>query len=447
MKTQPNMVFVFADQWRAQALGYAGDPNVKTPNLDRLAARSLNFTNTVAGMPVCCPWRASFITGQYWLTHGHFMNDLHLPHRVPSIADAFNAAGYDTAYIGKWHLDGHGRSSFIPRERRQGFGFWKVLECTHDYNNSHYYDDTPERYTWDGYDAIAQTREAQRYMREHSGEKPFFLVLSWGPPHDPYHTAPEAYRDLYDPETLELPPNVPADFETTARDVLSGYYAHCTALDDCVGMLLESLEENGLADNTIFIFTSDHGDMLGSHGQLKKQQPWEESIMVPMLLHYPPAFGTEGREINTLIHTPDLMPTMLGLCGIDVPETVEGRNFAPELLRGEVPKSDAALTMCPAPFGEWHRGNGGREYRGVRTKQYCYVRDLNGPWLLFDIQQDPYQLDNLVNRPETKDVQDRMDALLQDMLNERGDRFQHGDELIAQWGYEVDETGTIPYSP
>jgi len=447
MNRKPNLVFVFADQWRAQALGYMGDPNVKTPHIDKLATKSLNFTNTVAGMPVCCPYRASLITGQYWLTHGHFMNDLHLPHRVPSIADAFKEGGYDTAYIGKWHLDGKGRSSFIPRERRQGFEFWKVLECTHNYNNSHYYGDTPERKTWDGYDAIAQTREAQKYMREHSQDKPFFLVLSWGPPHDPYHTAPQEYRDLYDPEKLTLPPNVPKESETVARDVLSCYYAHCTVLDDCVGLLMETLEENGLSENTIFIFTSDHGDMLGSHGQLKKQQPWEESIMVPMLIHYPAVFGHSGKEIDTLINTPDLMPTMLGLCGVDIPDTVEGRNHAPELLRGDIPQVDAALTMCPAPFGEWQRANGGREYRGLRTKQYSYVRDLNGPWLLYDIKKDPYQMDNLVNTPDFTEVQAELDRLLQSMLDAHNDTFMHGDELLASWGYEVDETGTIPYEP
>ncbi|MFW6159205.1 MAG: sulfatase-like hydrolase/transferase, partial [Planctomycetota bacterium] len=183
----PNVVFVFADQWRAQATGYAGDPNVRTPNLDRLSSESIRFTTAVANCPVCSPYRASLITGQYPLTHGVFLNDVHLAHRVPSLADAFKSAGYDTAYVGKWHLDGHGRYAFVPPQDRQGFDFWRGMECTHRYNESHYYADTDEMQTWDGYDAGAQTRCCQDYVRaRRPGDTPFLLVLSWGPPHSPY---------------------------------------------------------------------------------------------------------------------------------------------------------------------------------------------------------------------------------------------------------------------
>ena len=152
-QTKPNVVFVFADQWRAQATGYAGNPDVRTPTLDRLASESLNFTTAVSGCPVCCPARASLITGRYPLTHGVFLNDVHLRHDAVSFADTFNRAGYDTGYIGKWHLDGRGRSAFIPQEDRQGFDFWHVRECTHQYWDAFYYADTPVKKTWPGYDA------------------------------------------------------------------------------------------------------------------------------------------------------------------------------------------------------------------------------------------------------------------------------------------------------
>ena len=171
---KPNVVFIFGDQWRAQATGYAGDPNVRTPHLDALAAESINFTQALAGCPVCSPYRASLLTGQYPLRHGVFVNDVYLQPRSASIAEAFSAAGYDTAYIGKWHVDGHGRSNYIPPERRQGFDYWKVLECTHEYNNSPYYEgDSDEKRYWDGYDAIAQTRDAQAYMRNRNEDRPF----------------------------------------------------------------------------------------------------------------------------------------------------------------------------------------------------------------------------------------------------------------------------------
>jgi arylsulfatase A-like enzyme len=182
---KPNVVLAFADQWRAQATGYAGDPNVRTPALDRLAARSIRFTTAVSTCPVCSPYRASLMTGRYPLTHGVFLNDVCLSGGATSLAQAFGRAGYRTGYVGKWHLDGHGRSAFIPRQRRQGFDFWRVLECTHNYNRSPYYGDEDVKRFWDGYDAVAQTREAQGFIRQNAGKGPFLLVLSWGPPHNP----------------------------------------------------------------------------------------------------------------------------------------------------------------------------------------------------------------------------------------------------------------------
>ena len=178
---RPNILFVLADQWRAEAFGYAGNPDVKTPNLDRLQREGVHFVNAVSCMPVCSPTRASLLTGQRPLTHGVFLNDVPLNPEAVTIAKVLREAGYDTGYIGKWHVDGHGRSNFIPRERRQGFDYWKVLECTHDYNHSAYYADGPEKLYWEGYDAIAQTRDAQQYLRDHAqSQKPFFLCPGLG---------------------------------------------------------------------------------------------------------------------------------------------------------------------------------------------------------------------------------------------------------------------------
>src|ERR1043166_7142218 len=128
---RPNILFIIADQWRPQAFGFAGDPNVKTPNLDRFERESFNFTQAVAGTPVCSPTRASLLTGQRPLTHGVFLNDVPLTTNAVTLAKVLRAAGYETACIGKWHIDGHGRSNFIPTERRQGFAYWKALECRH----------------------------------------------------------------------------------------------------------------------------------------------------------------------------------------------------------------------------------------------------------------------------------------------------------------------------
>ena len=442
--TGPNVVFVLADQWRRQAAGYSGDPNALTPNLDKLAARSVNLTNAVSTCPVCSPYRASLLTGQYPLTHGVFLNDVCLSPKGATLAEAYAHAGYDTAYIGKWHLDGHGRASYIPRERRHGFDYWKVLECTHNYNRSFYYAaDSKTRLTWSGYDVRAQTDDARAYIRTRaSGSKPFILVLSFGPPHNPYQTAPKKYRELYNDKKLKLRENVPPSARGRARKDLAGYYAHISALDACVGDLLDTIDKAGISDNTIFVFTSDHGDMLGSRGMSRKQKPWDESIMVPFLLRYPAA---KPRAIDMPISTPDIMPTLLGLSGIKIPKSVEGVDYSGVLSGRDQPSNDAALIMCPSPFGEWFRGKG-REFRGIRTRRYTYVRDLKGPWLLYDNQQDPYQLNNLAGKDDSADLQKRLDSLLAGKLQAAGDDFLPGTKYIDKWGYKVNSRGTVPYT-
>ena len=442
---KPNIVFLLTDQWRLQALGYAGNSQVRTPNIDRLASESVNFRNATSGYSVCCPWRASFLTGQYPLTHGVIVNDVPISGDPVGLGDAFKSAGYDTCFIGKWHVDGRGRSNYIPPERRLGFDTFQALECTHDYNQSFYYDgDDPKLRVWDGYDVFAQTAAAQRYMQTRRREKPFLLVLSWGPPHNPYETAPQEYRDLYKPQEIELRPNVPEGMAAEARAWLAGYYAHCSAIDKSAGDILATLDELGIADDTVLVFASDHGDMLGSHGLTRKQKPYDESIRVPFLLRYPAAYGRGAREAAPFLNAHDIMPTLLGVCGLPIPGTAEGRDFSPAL-RGERVESEAALLACFHPFGEWSRPAGGREYRGIRTERHTYCRTLEGPWLLFDNEADPWQLDNLANRPESAALLAEMDALLQSELDALGDDFLDGMSYINRWGYPLDDTGTVPF--
>jgi arylsulfatase A-like enzyme len=444
-RARTNVLIVVADQWRAQAFGFAGDPNVKTPNLDRLARESAWFVNAVAGLPVCSPTRASLLTGQRPLTHGVFINDVPLATNAVTLPKVLREAGYDTGMIGKWHVDGHGRSAYIPPERRQGFDYWKVLECTHNYTNSFYYADGPEKLTWEGYDAIAQTRDAQSYLKAHAkSEKPFFLMLAWGPPHDPYNTAPEKYRAMYEAEKLRLRLNVPKRAEAETRKFLAGYYAHCSALDDCVRELLRTLEETGLAKETILVFTADHGDMLGSHDMNKKQKPFDESVRVPMLWRWPGVL--QARTLDAPMNTEDIMPTLLRLCGKEIPKTSQGIDYSGYLRGRKNPGDGATMIHCPAPFGEWERQRGGREYRGVRTARYTYVRDLTGPWLLFDNERDPFQTNNLVNVAGAAKLQGEMDSLLNRKLKENGDQFLPANDYIARWGYKVNANGTMPYA-
>ncbi|MCA9936288.1 MAG: sulfatase-like hydrolase/transferase, partial [Anaerolineales bacterium] len=233
MTQRPNIVFIFADEWRAQATGYNGDPNCETAVLDDLAAHSINVTHAVSGCPVCSPYRGSLMTGLYPQTNGVYINDVELDPDHYSIARAFHDGGYNTAYIGKWHLYGspdgkYGRrQSPVPRHYQLGFDTWKGFECNHNYNDSSYFfNDDPTPHRWEGYDAFAQSREAADYIHARAqDERPFLLMLSWGPPHFPLHTAPETYRRRYQDRPITLRDNVPPERREKATHDLRGYYA------------------------------------------------------------------------------------------------------------------------------------------------------------------------------------------------------------------------------
>ena len=441
--TRPNIIFVLADQWRATALGYAGDPNVKTPHLDRLAAHSARFTNAVSVCPVCTPFRAALMTGRLPTSTGMFLNDLYLPDAELCMGEIFKAAGYDTAYIGKWHLDGHGRDSYIPPARRQGFDYWKAAECDHNYNHSHYYaGSSPEKQFWAGYDAFAQTADAQGYLRERSSSaKPFLLVVAFGPPHFPHATAPPDYQALYQPEKLLLAPNVPAASAAAARNELVGYYAHCSALDQCVGDLLDTLRQTGLAEHTLVVFTADHGEMMGAHdiSPRMKQWPYDEAVNVPFLLRDP---RSPARVVTTPLSTPDILPTLLGLAGVAIPKSVEGDDLS-ALVSGSGPAPDrAVLMMSVSPFIPQLV-----EYRGIRTARHTYVRNLAGPWLLFDNQADPFQMHNLTDDPARAGLRRELDERLATELKKAGDPFRPRQYYLDKWGYSVEAQDSISYAP
>jgi arylsulfatase A-like enzyme len=440
---KPNIVYVLADQWRASATGYAGDPNVKTPNLDRLAKESLNFRNAVSVLPVCTPHRAALMTGRYPTSTGMFLNDAHLPDSELCMAEILGAAGYATAYIGKWHLDGHGRQSYIPPERRQGWQYWKAAECDHDYNHSHYYTGNSDaKQYWDGYDTFAQTRDAQQYLRDHAGrDQPFVLMVAFGTPHFPHESAPAEFKALYPTNQIKLPPNVPSAQQAKARQEAQGYYAHCTALDRCMGDLLKTLAETGLATNTILVFTSDHGEMLGSHGVAPrtKQVAWSESAQVPFLMRLP---GLGARTVNTPLSTPDILPTLLDLAGVAIPGSIEGESLA-SLIRSGRQADRAALYMGVAP---WVARPFAREYRAIRTSRYTYVRSLEGPWMLFDDEKDPEQMNNLVGSPQSATLVRELEDRLQAQFKRIGDDFRPGKDYIAEWGYEIAAHGSVPYA-
>lgn len=438
----PNLLFVFADQMRGFDMGCGGNPDVRTPNLDRLAEEGALFSRTFANCPVCTPSRAVLLTGRYPLSNRVVTNDLPLPADIATFGERTRDAGYRTGYIGKWHLDGVPREKWTPPgPRRHGFDEWAVWNCAHRYFEGRYYGDRPEPVAIAGYEPVGQTDLAIAFLRRND-PRPFCLFLSWGPPHDPYEQVPNEFKALYAADELTLRGNVsplktavqdPA-LRRGARACLADYYAAITALDAQLGRLLEALREQGRDRNTIVVFTSDHGDMLFSQGMLKKQQPYEEAIRIPFLVRWPERIPAGSRP-DTLLSTVDFAPTLLSLMNIAPPTEMQGTDLS-GVLRGDAttrgPEAVFLMEMVTADEG---LKQGLSPWRGLRTARHTYARWQNrSPWLLYDNTVDPLQIRNLVGDPAFASLQQTLDTRLDDFLARTGDRSLPPDQLLREHG-------------
>ncbi len=436
----PNLLFVFADQMRGMDMGCAGNPDVKTPTMDRLAGQGMCLGNAIATSPVCGPNRAILLTGTYPTTNRVIGNDLPLPAGLPGLGTLLKAAGYRTGYVGKWHLDGVPRSKWTPPgPRRQGFDdFWAAYNCTHAYFAPKYYRDGPDVIEAPGrYEPEVQTDLALEFLDRHTpGADPFCLVVSWGPPHDPYDQVPDAYRALYDPQALTLRPNVvpetdnPLAARWECRRTTADYYAAITALDHQLARLLEGLDARGLAEDTLVVFTSDHGDMLWSHGWMKKQSPYEESIRVPLLVRWPGRVPA-GATSDALLGTVDVLPTLLGMMGLPCPAGIEGRDLSARCW--------AAAGTPPAPCSSATTSSATRRRGRTCPRGAACGRRATPMWRrpaasrgCFSTTGDPYQQDNLIESPAHRAVRDALRDLLTGWLARTNDPF--GPELIDHLG-------------
>jgi arylsulfatase A-like enzyme len=439
MPDRPNLLFVFADQMRGMDMGCAGNPQVRTPAMDRLAGEGTRFSRAYANCPVCTPSRASLLTGQYPLTCRVIANDLPLPEDVLTIGQRAQQSGYRTGYVGKWHLDGVPRSRFTPPgPRRHGFDYWRVWNCHHQYFQGKVYADTDQIIELPGYEPVAQTDLALEFIAA-DDPRPFCLFLSFGPPHDPYEQVPEEYRALYDPQNIELRANArpippgPHDLsgQRDPRATLANYYAAITALDDQLGRLLDALGRSGRADNTIVVYTSDHGDMLWSQGMMKKQQPWEESILIPFLIRWPGHIPA-SRECDALLSVVDMAPSLLALMGREPLPAAEGADLSP-IMRGAPPGGpDSVYLMDLVTMDEAHAQEL-REWRGIRTARHTYARFADGEgWMLYDNDTDPHQQQNLIHDPAAASLRDRLEAKLQHWLRRTNDSCRPWQDFIRE---------------
>lgn len=403
---RPNILIIQPDQHSAQVMGNAGNDQVMTPHLDALARESVNFTHAVSNSPVCCPCRASMQTGLYWHTHGVDTNNLRLSPGFPCLAEVLHAEGYHTGYIGKWHLDGgippEQPGGFIPPgPRRQGWREWWGYQKSHEYFDVWRYDDRARKERVAGYDwePTWQTDMALDFAQRHQdSDDPWCFYLGYGPPHKPEQCKQE-FLDLYDPASFQLNPAQQRNYadEAQLREVLQMYYAQVTAVDHEVGRVLAGLDRLGIADDTLVLYFSDHGDVLGNHGKLRgKSMPYASAFRVPTMFRWRGQFGPT--QTDALIGTPDLPATLLDLAGLDAPVSWQGRSFAP-LCHGERQTTPECVPL------------GLRGWSGVWDGRHVYSEGT--PHCLYDHQEDPFELDNLTGNPRlTSTMRAKMHAAM-----------------------------------
>jgi arylsulfatase A-like enzyme len=429
---RPSFLILLPDQLRAQALGCMGNSDIRTPHLDALAKEGLLFRNTFANTPVCCPARAVLLTGRYAHANGMVANDLRFRESEVTIAEILREKGYRTGFIGKWHLDGGARlPGFVPPgPRRQGFDFWAANECSHAHFNTQYFRDTDQPIPVKKFEAEAWTDVAIEFLRETRG-RPFFLIVSMGPPHDPYG-APEKFMKMYEAQAIGMRPNWVEGTAGGGRKEIAAYAAAVTAVDEQIGRLSASLKELGLEEDTVVLVTSDHGDMLGSHGRRLKRVPWEESIRVPGILRYPRA-TKPGRTTDALFSHVDVAPTLLALAGLPVPASMQGGDLSAVVRGGDAGPESAFFQQ----FVPYLSDNVPEGWRGVRTPRYLYARTETRPWLLYDLQADPYEQRNLASDPGSAPLREQLEATLSAWMSRTGDSWSFNSR------HPVDDKGRL----
>ena len=445
---KPNLVYVFADQLRYQSCGYAGDEYARTPNMDRLASESCNVHQAVASTPVCAPYRASLMTGKYQSSTGMVINEIRLSPEHKCFGHVLTEGGYNTGYIGKWHLWanqlGHHelvRNGFTPPgPYRLGFdGEWAAYNFNHYYFHSPYFLNNAEPHLRQGYEPDGQTDMAIDFVkRAAKKDEPFALFLSWGPPHYPWGLDnvdarwSEQFRDV----NIPLSPNystksdpyadawqkLPADYDAKVRDWMRTYYAQTAGLDANLGRLMHALEAAGVADDTILVFTSDHGEMFGSHGRQAKLIFYEEAARVPMLVRWPKKIAKKT-VTDVPLCTPDIMPTLLSMMGLPIPATVEGQDLSAAVLGRKSGVKDVAHMQGMGATAAWADGT---EWRALRDNEYTYaIYRKDHSELLFNNRRDPYQLVNLTEDRSFRSTLQHYRSVSEAWRAEQNDTFEN----------------------
>ncbi len=438
---KPNILFYFSDQQRPDTLGCYGQRMDISPNLDRLAAEGVVFENAFTAQPVCGPCRALFQTGRYPTEINCYRNGQPLPANVKTVANYMDEAGYDNAYVGKWHLASE-RNSYsappsidyetapIPLERRGGYhGFWRVsdvLEATSHGYDGYVFDEDMQKREFKGYRADCITDFAMEYLNQYNGEKPFFLTISHIEPHHQNdrgcYEGPNGSKERF--AGYEIPEDLKA-LGGDAAEMYPDYLGCCKSLDDNLGRIIEQLKEKGLYDNTVIIYGSDHGchfktrnkdeHLMGADDY--KRSCHDSALKVPLVISGPGFRG--GKRVKDLVSTASLPKTFLAMGGIDIGNLMIGENLK-DVADGKTRHRENRVF---AQISESRTG------RCIRTEDYLYsvyAPDSDG-WqegssdyyaedFLYDLKKDPYQLKNLVGDSEYKEIKKELSRQLLDEI-------------------------------
>jgi arylsulfatase A-like enzyme len=467
--SQPNILYLIPDEWRQRGMGFRGEDPVLTPNIDHLAAESVELENVISNYPVCTPHRGMLFTGQYPCTArvmgnansstSQFM--CRLPVHTTCLPDVLDANGYYCGYVGKWHLDspvmedqayleevrsdGKVWDAFTPESRRHHFKYWFSFGCNDQHYQPHYWDNTnkiEERSDFPG--MWSPEVEAERVIdfiknkdNVRPKDQPFFLMWAPNPPHMPFEQVPQRFKDLFKDKSWEelllspaftemtgpaseLPQDMQAQYEanmTLAKEEVRDYFAQIAGVDYYIGEVLKALDEAGLKEDTLVVFASDHGDLMGSHGLIRKGPWFDDSVKIPYLIRWPGKLKPGKR--NFLMNTPDIFPTLVSMVGLkdQLPSSIEGQDLSRFIM--EEGLEDSIAYQDPSG-GLAYFINAPMNARGVRSTDYYLVVLRNHydeeRYILYDLKKDPYQLKDVAS--EKPEVVQEYRALLQTWLED-----------------------------
>jgi arylsulfatase A-like enzyme len=489
---RPNIIIFLPDQLPAHEIAAFGGQNIPTPNFDRLVREGLSFTNGLSTCPLCAPYRGMLLSGLYPTHNGMLLNWLESNPHDPSIAHTFRNAGYATAYIGKWHLnagkmkcDGllmsqevreleaagdyshrpkveneyvreHPEPEFVPPgPARRGFDHWAAFNFHTDYKHAYYYRDTPERLFMPRYEPESEVDMAIDFIRaQSSAQRPFFLIVSPHPPHQPWTagSAPQEFVPRVRRELLRRP-NVLPNGPQGAGDPRY-YYAMLGAVDAAFGKLLDFVDSSGISKDTLLILTSDHGEMMGSHGKWEKMAPYEEAVRVPLVFRWPERLPAGGK--SDVLYTPmDHHQTLAALAGMPAPSGLDGVDLSAAIVHasaGPAKSASREMVLMANYSSHWdyfHSEWPWPEWRGVRTSRHTYVKWFSGREELFDNLADPYQMKDLVGSQPSLVKEFR--ASLRDLLADAHDDFMAGPAYAAWYDNQRNIVrtgrGAVPTKP